>query len=437
MLVCKDRYEINKKNSINLKRQQHQQQSDGSSSDTSTGSESIESRGHLYFRWIYDNRVSLLLWKNFKLKIRHPWRSLFWIIVPCIFSVIMVLIRSAAEQRSIDQITIFPSHSIDDDFILMGLTEKHILYAPKSNHTDGIMKKYEENTYSSTIIGFNNESELISYYLQKNSDQICCAIIFDESISYQQNSSEIGFKLRFPFIPIYLHHDFSVTRLVELTWKTAKQWPKYSKSGPRSAKNSYGGPPDYFGNGFLFVQHEISRAIANYLDPKTEEFYDKIRLFVQRYPFPPYQQSNFLFYLQIIFPLNYVLSFLSIVLELTRDVVEEKELRLKEIMKIMGLRDWMHWLSWFLYSFVWNSLFSIIITFILCLPYRGEAILGFSDPTLIFLFTMGYVCSIITFCFLMSALPKLSDKADFAVTISAAIFFLIFLPYYFIYMNYE
>lgn len=280
--------------------------------------------------------------------------------------------------------------------------------------------------------GFKNETELVHYYLERNTNKICCAIVFNEI-----SGNKFDFKIRFPFIPSYFQNDYSMSRLVELTWKTSKQWPKYIKSGPRSPNNSYGGPPDYFNNGFLYVQHEINRAMASFRQPSTEYFYNRIRLAMQRYPFPPYQRSNFLFYLQIFFPLNFLLSFLSIALELTKDIVKEKELRLKEVMKIMGLRDWMHWCSWFLYSFCWNILFALIITMILCVPFNGEAILNYSNPFLVFLFTMAYVVSIITFCFLISSIPKISEKADFAGTISAATYFLIFLPYYFVNFNYE
>lgn len=425
-----DQYDLDHSfDSVDVTKVKDEDQLSSASTTINPSSDSLFDR---FINFQFQNRVILILWKNLKLKTRHPWKSLFWMLIPCIFSVIMVLVRMAAEKIYVENPIIYPAHPIGETLRIMGLREKHILYSPQNNITDEIMKIYKSITNVDTYIGFPNESSLVDQYLEWNSNRICCAVIFN-----QISADKIDFRLRFPFIPTSLQKDYSISRLVELTWKTAKPWPKMIKSGPRTPNNSFGGPPDYFNNGFLYVQHQLSRAVAQYLEPETETFFDKLQMFVQRYPYPPFKRSDFLFYLQMSFPMTFLLSFMSIALELTKDIVVEKELRLKEVMKIMGLKDWMNWCAWFLYSFGWNLIYALVIIAIICVPFDGEAILNYSNPLIILLFTMLYVLAIITYCFLMSTLPKISEKADFSGTISAAVFFLLFLPYYFVQMNYD
>jgi len=37
---------------------------------------------------------------------------------------------------------------------------------------------------------------------------------------------------------------------------------------------------------------------------------------------------------------------------MTKDIVYEKEKRLKEFMRVMGLSNGIHWLAWFITSFI-------------------------------------------------------------------------------------
>lgn len=102
---------------------------------------------------IFKSQVVLLLWKNLKLKIRHPFKSLFWLLIPCIFSVLMVLVRIAADKQFVHEPTVFPVHKIDEDIAVIGLYEKHVLYTPISNETKAIMELFRDNTFTDKVIG--------------------------------------------------------------------------------------------------------------------------------------------------------------------------------------------------------------------------------------------------------------------------------------------
>jgi ATP-binding cassette subfamily A (ABC1) protein 3 len=60
-------------------------------------------------------------------------------------------------------------------------------------------------------------------------------------------------------------------------------------------------------------------------------------------PYPKYIDDVFLVALQNFLPLILVFSFIYSVINITKSIAHEKEKRLKESMKIMGLPNWLHW----------------------------------------------------------------------------------------------
>lgn len=45
------------------------------------------------------DKLLLLIWKNFKLQIRHPWQTLIEILGPVVFCALLVLIRSLVDPE--------------------------------------------------------------------------------------------------------------------------------------------------------------------------------------------------------------------------------------------------------------------------------------------------------------------------------------------------
>ena len=81
-------------------------------------------------------------------------------------------------------------------------------------------------------------------------------------------------------------------------------------------------------------------------------------------------------------PLFMVLAWLLTTAMLCKSIVYEKERRLKEIMKIMGLGNGVHWVAWFINAFVMmfvTILLLIILLKVSChyisVPLRHTAIL--------------------------------------------------------------
>lgn len=71
-------------------------------------------------------------------------------------------------------------------------------------------------------------------------------------------------------------------------------------------------------------------------------------------------------------------------------------------MKIMGLPGWLHWLAWFLRTFVILFIVVILMVVTVKVNFNYLPVFNRSDGTLIFVFLLIYACSSITFSFMIS-----------------------------------
>lgn len=132
-----------------------------------------------------------------------------------------------------------------------------------------------------------------------------------------------------------------------------------------------------------------------------------------------------------------LLSFNYSAINIIKSVTIEKERQIKEAMKIMGLPNWLHWIAWFLKAFVFLLISIILITILLTVawyPGTSFSVFTLSNPLVIFLFMLLYICSVITFCFMISVF---FSKANTAAAIGGAAFFLTYTPFLFLNNQYD
>lgn len=136
-------------------------------------------------------------------------------------------------------------------------------------------------------------------------------------------------------------------------WRTNFLFPLFSAGGPRNGGSNDGGYVWYFFEGFLPIQDSIARAYTKMkcknLTCKDEPLPN---IQMQRYPYPPYTFDLLLQGLETIVSFFILLSFIYPSINLVRFIAIEKERQLKEAMKIMGLSNWLHWISWFLRTMI-------------------------------------------------------------------------------------
>uniref|UniRef100_A0A803SN90 ABC-2 type transporter transmembrane domain-containing protein n=1 Tax=Anolis carolinensis TaxID=28377 RepID=A0A803SN90_ANOCA len=177
----------------------------------------------------------------------------------------------------------------------------------------------------------------------------------------------------------------------------------------------------YVWGGFVYIQdlveQAISRVLAGPLSPQR-----RMGVYVQQMPYPCYVDDIFLRVLNRSLPLFMTLAWIYSVAMIVKGVVHEKEARLKETMKIMGLSNGILWLSWFLSSFIPFLISSALLVLIL----KVGDILPYSDPAVVFLFLAAFAVATISQCFLISTF---FSRANLASACGGIVYFSFYLPY--------
>uniref|UniRef100_A0A8C4Z4Y0 ATP-binding cassette, sub-family A (ABC1), member 2 n=1 Tax=Gadus morhua TaxID=8049 RepID=A0A8C4Z4Y0_GADMO len=212
------------------------------------------------------------------------------------------------------------------------------------------------------------------------------------------------------------HVLYKIRQNSSFTEKTNEIRRAYWRPGPNT------GGKFYFLYGFVWIQDMMERAIIN-----TFVGHDVVEPgnYVQMFPYPCYTRDDFLFVIEHMMPLCMVISWVYSVAMMIQHIVAEKEHRLKEVMKMMGLNNAVHWVAWFITGFVQLSISVTALTVIL----KYGRVLLHSDPFIIWLFLTIYAVATIMFCFLVSVIYS---KAKLASACGGIVYFLSYVPYMYV-----
>uniref|UniRef100_A0A8C4IP07 ATP-binding cassette, sub-family A (ABC1), member 7 n=1 Tax=Dicentrarchus labrax TaxID=13489 RepID=A0A8C4IP07_DICLA len=174
----------------------------------------------------------------------------------------------------------------------------------------------------------------------------------------------------------------------------------------------------YIWGGFVYVQDLVERAVSHVLTGVKQT----TGIYIQQMPYPCYVDDVFLRVLNRSLPLFMTLAWIYSVAMIIKGVVYEKEARLKETMRIMGLGTGTLWLSWFISSIV---PFLVSAGLLIALLKWGD-ILPYSNPSVVFFFLTAFATATIMQCFLISTF---FSKANLASACGGLIYFGLYLPY--------
>ncbi|XP_069922915.1 ATP-binding cassette sub-family A member 2 isoform X2 [Oryctolagus cuniculus] len=251
--------------------------------------------------------------------------------------------------------------------------------------------------------GFPDEESIVNYTLNQ---------------AYQDNvtvfASVIFQTRKDGSLPPHVH--YKIRQNSSFTEKTNEIRRAYWRPGPNT------GGRFYFLYGFVWIQDMMERAIIN-----TFVGHDVVEpgSYVQVFPYPCYTRDDFLFVIEHMMPLCMVISWVYSVAMTIQHIVAEKEHRLKEVMKTMGLNNAVHWVAWFITGFVQLS---ISVTALTAILKYGQVLLH-SHVLIIWLFLAVYAVATIMFCFLVSVLYS---KAKLASACGGIIYFLSYVPYMYV-----
>ncbi|XP_074136153.1 phospholipid-transporting ATPase ABCA1 [Sminthopsis crassicaudata] len=174
----------------------------------------------------------------------------------------------------------------------------------------------------------------------------------------------------------------------------------------------------YVWGGFAYLQDVVEQAIIRTLTGSEEN----TGIYVQQMPYPCYVDDIFLRVMSRSMPLFMTLAWIYSVAVIIKGIVYEKEARLKETMRIMGLDNGILWFSWFI-----SSLIPLLVSAgLLVLILKLGNLLPYSDPSVVFLFLSVFAVVTILQCFLISTL---FSRANLAAACGGIIYFTLYLPY--------
>ncbi|XP_067859732.1 phospholipid-transporting ATPase ABCA3 [Heptranchias perlo] len=386
-------------------------------------------------------QFGLLLWKNYVLQKRQVLVTIVEISLPLIFAAILITLRQRVSSVNYPNATIYRSFYIYDIpyFPQYPKTKWNLVYIPSNVTAVEKIARLVETTLRRIvkIVGFQTEAQFDEFIASENKsvEDVLVALVIDHDFKHNEEPLplQVNYHLRFKYSPrnAPLTPLSSLDPNINRDWQTQFLFPLFQVPGPREQYFKDGGIPGYYREGFLATQLATDKAIITYhASRKAANLLKLVSVEMLRFPFPPYIDDVFITAIQTQLSLLIMLSFTYMALNVTKAIVLEKETKLKEYMKMMGLNNWLHWLAWFtkffLYMFI--SVFFMTLLFCVKVTHKG-AVLQFSDPTLIFLFLLVVVISTLSFSFMISVF---FSQANIAAAASGFLYFFSYIPYFFI-----
>ncbi|XP_063286648.1 phospholipid-transporting ATPase ABCA3 [Pelobates fuscus] len=389
-------------------------------------------------------QLGLLLWKNYILQKRQVLVTVIELALPLLFSAILIALRHRVQSVTHPNATMYKEMdfpSIPFYFHLTGTWE--LAYVP--SHSDAVRNITEtagrELRINFRLRGFRTEKDFEQYIKHDNhSGKVLAGLVFENHFnqSWDPLPLQVRYKLRFKYSPrnAPFSEQTGLNPNVDRNWHTRYLYPLFQLPGPREPYDAAGGNPGYQREGFLAVQHAVDRAIIlHHANESGSELLKKIQVSMRRFPYPPYVSDLFILAIQNQLPLLIMLSFTYTSLSIVRALVLEKERKLKEYMRVMGLSSWLHSLAWFIHFFILLFVSVFFVTLLLCIQVSSEgAVLTRSDPTLVFVYLMVYAISTISFSFMVSSF---FSRANMAAAAGGFLYFFLYIPYFFISPRYD
>ncbi|KAK5624032.1 hypothetical protein CRENBAI_019908 [Crenichthys baileyi] len=213
------------------------------------------------------------------------------------------------------------------------------------------------------------------------------------------------------------HVKFKIRMDIDMVERTNKVKDRYWDPGPRAD------PMDdlrYIWGGFAYLQDIIEHGIIRTHTGKEWP----LGVYLQQFPYPCYVDDLFMLTLNRCFPIFMVLAWVYSVSMIVKSIVLEKELRLKETLKTIGVTNGVIWSTWFIDSFFMMGTSTALLTAII----MGGRVLNYSNPVILFLFLLSFTTATIMQCFLLSVF---FNQANLAAACCGIIYFTLYLPHIF------
>uniref|UniRef100_A0AAX7VG37 ABC transporter domain-containing protein n=1 Tax=Astatotilapia calliptera TaxID=8154 RepID=A0AAX7VG37_ASTCA len=258
--------------------------------------------------------------------------------------------------------------------------------------------------------GFDSADELNSaaQELAKNLESLCVIFKLPKDADSSRNKREATTSLP-PEV------SYTIRMHMDNVMRTDRaRNPFFVKESYISARNTM-----RYNRGFIYLQESIDRAI---IETQTGQKAKETAVQLQPFPYPCYHRDEYLEAISFVFPIMLMVAWVLFIADFVKKLVHERELRLHEYMKMMGVNTLSHFFAWFVECFIYLLVTIIIMTLVL----KHGKILPNSNGFLIFLYLCDYGLSILAFSYLVSSF---FDKTYIAGLSGSLLYILCFFPF--------
>ncbi|XP_019410082.1 PREDICTED: ATP-binding cassette sub-family A member 12 [Crocodylus porosus] len=241
-------------------------------------------------------------------------------------------------------------------------------------------------------------------------NELFASIIFNfPSSSYRQKRSAPGTLS----LPPLLNYTIRMSSKISQTTNRIRE--RIWTSGPHNSTSQ----SQIYSRAFIYIQDSIERA---FIELQTGKSLQDIAVQVQATPFPCYNKDLFLTSVTYSLPFSLMSAWVLFIASFVKKLVQEKDLRLYEYMKMMGVNSSSHFFAWFIEC----ACFLLVTDVFLITILKVGNILPKINIAILFLYLMDYSLSIIAMCYFISVF---FNNTNIAALVGSLVYILTFFPF--------
>lgn len=381
-------------------------------------------------------KLKLLMWKNWILQRNQKLQLFLAVFAPALFLMLVVGLRVLVaphvmpkliyEPVSISNLQLFMKSFMKGNQILhqngtLNIPKLVLCYTPDDDVYATIIRRTVQNLRLMAYRPYDSRHSMEEDMVEHN---FFAGVQFEDRNNLKLN--EKGYPLKLNYTIRFPSELRTMRGPIIDTWRTDTKFTRFNTRGARNWNESDGGvPAGYIMEGFLPVQHILTMSWMTLASGK--ELMDMPQIWLRRFPYPAGVSDPLLMGLRRLLPFIIMLSFIYPSTVVARAVTNEKELQLKEIMKLIGVNNWIHWVAWFVKSYLLLMAVLAVTLIVLFTRFKADcAVFNYSQVLPVFMFFHCYIFSGICFCFMIAVLFSRASTASAVVAIT---WFLTFTPY--------
>ncbi|XP_022661636.1 ATP-binding cassette sub-family A member 3-like isoform X5 [Varroa destructor] len=321
-------------------------------------------------------QLRTLYWKDYLISKwkRHYCTSSLELLIPILFLMLVAYLRGYGRQfggtwvgpHRYRKFTVAASVNFDTN-------GSEVIYAPATDYTNMTVPSVFESSPSPPVLnGFKTIADLMRYLEGNQSTNVELAILFDPDTANGSQPGLLNYTLRFNDT----RYNFHTSKLFAVSPEPRSRnipieeseilWPCINALFVNHLK--------FHG---LLTDDNVSISI-----PKMK-FFPTQKYFVPSGPFEPSKVVPFILSLICVLPLLFFAS----------KTIRDKENRMKELLRMMGLPDFIYWLNLFLVGFTTTAVLMVMAWVLFCFPVFGPHMYASSDPSLILIIFMLFAAA--------------------------------------------